>query len=1274
MKDDFWKMKKTIVSILLLVLSLNIFAQGDFESLMKQGQQATKDGKYLLSVLKYKKASELQPLNENPIIQVSWNYLLLKNFDEAKKYAVKAFYLNQSNLSCHSMVGYVMMSQGESGGEKYLQEGIALSPPEYKEYFLADFQDLREAGIAPDVFTSEAIDNYFSQKENWHLDANWLFESISRFYAGEINMGQIISRLKTSPIPIVFKTYYIKLFSGALANSGYNDDVKSLVLVGKSIQTPDAVTEKYIQTSLIANLMRVSNYAGDFEQTTKYFKEIDDQNWERLDYMNLSHPLAECWLLASQAYNSVGEINAQENVGKQLIAVSGTYQDPWYHANGYNSLGIAKLNSTLSSDRSAALSHLQTALKMAQSNGFQSLIPSIAANLALSYWQHGKQEEAKRAYIKLSKDAIAMKDFLSAELYLNNLASLYFFNKDYRNAAIHFQESINIIEQYRSKIPNESKMTFLQARQSSYTFLTSCLVKLGDRKALFRTQEDQRARVLADQLKRTESPQQLTLAQFQRTLSPDQAAIYYTLMEAGVVVIHVVTANESYAIQHEAFDAFIAFKNKYLSRIKSSYKSREGFKPALANRMEGGIQIIENNKARLINGEDFEMIIQFSRELLQKENEAYDAIRKDFLSMLYKFLIAPVESRIGSKTKLLISPDGLLNFVPFEVLTNGAGNYLAQTHELSYIQSGSVYQSLLTRNYSDNRKGMLAFGGALYEKMNVEAKPMRSIQRMNEVKLNVEQKLISGQSMREEYAAIGFGKMNYLPGTLAEVNSLSGIVPNSTVYRGAEFDESFIKKLSNSGEMSQYQVVHFATHGFSLPAVPALSGIATSIFPNEKNGEDGYLTVNELAKLNLKADFAVLSACETGLGKIYGGEGVFGLTQALLVAGANEVAVSLWPVSDQGTMYFMTGMYDLVVKGKFSYSEAMTEMKRQFIAGKFGEQFKHPVYWAPFVHYGKTNAAVNSTATQAATINAANRIDNTTTLALHRESVYRMAISPDSQLAATGDDEGRVLVWDINTLQPTTEFTFQDNLKGLHFNETGTAAYTYSSYNELIKHDLSTGQASIVLPKGAGDVTYTRDWKKGIEIVAVKNHLIEFIDLETGELVSSMNLGESGYVADLIPLPDQDRFILSFITWGHKDDRVMVYELSSKKLLQTIKTEAVNIYYSPEENAVLAIQARGNYAVKKIDLATGEINVLNVDRGNTLVMTGGGKFMTNKYLHLNNEGIHFIHGIESGNKLSQVELKGFEFPKKSLSEGKVLMMDSSGLLRVFDVQTGKLIK
>lgn len=189
-----------------------------------------------------------------------------------------------------------------------------------------------------------------------------------------------------------------------------------------------------------------------------------------------------------------------------------------------------------------------------------------------------------------------------------------------------------------------------------------------------------------------------------------------------------------------------------------------------------------------------------------------------------------------------------------------------------------------------------------------------------------------------------------LPGTLAEVVSIGKGVPGSVVITGADASERKVKQLSRDGALDQYRVLHFATHGVMVPAAPELAAIVLSEAGSTTSNEDGYLTMDEIAALGIQADFVDLSACETGLGRIYAGEGVVGLTQAFIVAGANGLSVSLWQVADDSTRELMVGMYRLVAERGLSHARAMTEMKRAFI--KNGA-YQAPFYWAPFVYYGR---------------------------------------------------------------------------------------------------------------------------------------------------------------------------------------------------------------------------------------------------------------------------------------------------------------------------------
>jgi len=312
-----------------------------------------------------------------------------------------------------------------------------------------------------------------------------------------------------------------------------------------------------------------------------------------------------------------------------------------------------------------------------------------------------------------------------------------------------------------------------------------------------------------------------------------------------------------------------------------------------------------------------------------------------------------MEGQIKGKKNIIIVPDGILAFVPFETLIGGNGKYLVEDFHVSYVQSMGIREFISERQYKKDRKPLLAFGGAIYDEVAYDVDMVENKTQLAFLTRNIYADLENQRSVRNAYGALGYGPWDNLPGTLSEVRNIKSVVKKADIFTGINVTERNIKEFSGNGKLSEYKILHFATHGLVVPEVPELSAVVLSQFENEQGRDDGYLRMGEIVELDIKADFVNLSACDTGLGKIYGGEGVVGLTQSFLLAGANAVSVSLWEVSDESTSQFMVSMYNRVQDKDISYADAMTGVKRRFISGDFGDKYKSPYYWAPFVYYGK---------------------------------------------------------------------------------------------------------------------------------------------------------------------------------------------------------------------------------------------------------------------------------------------------------------------------------
>ena len=167
---------------------------------------------------------------------------------------------------------------------------------------------------------------------------------------------------------------------------------------------------------------------------------------------------------------------------------------------------------------------------------------------------------------------------------------------------------------------------------------------------------------------------------------------------------------------------------------------------------------------------------------------------------------------------------------------------------------------------------------------------------------------------------------------------------NAEIYLRNDATEENVKR---EGELKKFNYIHFATHGIIDESKPDFSSLVLT--RNNNSEEDGFLRASEIFNLNLNADLVVLSACQTGLGKLIRGEGMVGLTRAFMYAGTPTVLVSLWSVSDVSTATLMGEFYRNLVKEKLSKTDALRKAQLSLLGN---EKFAHPFYWAPFVLVG----------------------------------------------------------------------------------------------------------------------------------------------------------------------------------------------------------------------------------------------------------------------------------------------------------------------------------
>ena len=323
--------------------------------------------------------------------------------------------------------------------------------------------------------------------------------------------------------------------------------------------------------------------------------------------------------------------------------------------------------------------------------------------------------------------------------------------------------------------------------------------------------------------------------------------------------------------------------------------------------------------------------------------------------ILRYLLIHPLTEAIGDHERLLISPSGLLAYVPFDTLREPNGATILNRYAISLTPSLLTTLALAKRPEATYERAFLGFGGAVYDprSYNQDIAGSSSMKAQLEVATAVRGAQVAGS--RSPFAGWSRGPASNLAGTKAEVELLSELIPESTVVIGRDVSEPFIRKMADAGDLRRNRVLHFAVHGSAVAIMPELSCILLSwegeLTPELPAERDGRLQIGEFEELSLRAELVTFSACETGLGAIIAGEGVIGLTGSLLTAGADGVLASLWPVSDFSTVYFMRRFYEMHLIEGMPSDLAIAQVKRDMEAGKLAG-YQHPQYWAPFNLYG----------------------------------------------------------------------------------------------------------------------------------------------------------------------------------------------------------------------------------------------------------------------------------------------------------------------------------
>ncbi|NEP60973.1 MAG: tetratricopeptide repeat protein [Symploca sp. SIO2G7] len=379
---------------------------------------------------------------------------------------------------------------------------------------------------------------------------------------------------------------------------------------------------------------------------------------------------------------------------------------------------------------------------------------------------------------------------------------------------------------------------------------------------------------------------------------------------------------------------------------------------------QGEPQWVDLGAAEPIN----QLITEF-RTALQNSSPKIKTIARQ----LDEQLMQPIRPLLGNNRNLLLSPDSQLNLIPFAALVDESDRYLLENYTITYLTSGrdllklqlsvpSRSQPLIVANPDYSSSGKTGGRGDAETRIEGDAGTEKTRNRRS-----------------NDFTNFQFGP---LPGTKQEALAIAPMLPEARLLTESQATENAIKQVQSPS------ILHIATHGFFLKDIervaapdyanpfssranigveyssgtssppkianlenPLLrSGLALAGINLRQSGtEDGVLTALETAGLNLSGTkLVVLSACETGVGDIANGEGVYGLRRALVMAGAESQLFSLWKVDDTGTKDLMVKYYQRLLNNE-GRSQALRQTQLEMLRN---QNYQHPYYWAAFIPSG----------------------------------------------------------------------------------------------------------------------------------------------------------------------------------------------------------------------------------------------------------------------------------------------------------------------------------
>jgi len=732
---------------------------------------------------------------------------------------------------------------------------------------------------------------------------------------------------------------------------------QALIAYQKGLEYANKAGTPVRKATILNNIGTLYSQTGNTARALEYYEESLAIRKDILPPSQLTTLYSN---IANRRFD-LGEVQQAANYYETILSIREEQGNMTEVAKTF--IDLAKVEENLQNWHTA-LDYANRAFGIADSTNDYSLLSDASIWLGYINSSMGNANQALAHFRK----SLAYSRFLSKRNQIRPLTRLAkaFDEQDSDSALVYGQEAIALIEEGRSRTGSYSaiKADYFEKYSDFYIDVASWVLKYRDDiSEAYALVEQAKARTLADELVQASQrideqlPDSVRIERNQKLAAIDKL---YSQLQA-VENPEKRTQLESQIRKGEL--EYAAFQNE-LHRRYPDYKKLELQEPislheaqSLADSQTAILEYAMNEERMVVFliAEGETAVHQYQLSELESEYDIFinelvqeykDAIlahagrsELDLLSdRLYRILMEPFEEQLTQYSNILVVPDGPLAYLPFEALRHNS-IYLIEQYNIKYIPSVTSL-TLLKEPEREQEKQLLAVAAS--EMINLNTETGRQV-----------------------------NSLSSLPFTLVEVDSIASHFNSVTKLKEESLTEAALKQHLNEG----YRFIHLATHGYIDEDHPNQSGLRlTGTQDLEASAaEDGLLKSSEIYRLNLNSDMVVLSACNTGLGKVVKGEGMLGLQRSFFYAGTASVVVSLWNVYDRSTAHLMNEFYKAILSGEHAADGSWTDRFLRWVGWEnsmpFGEKasamraaklsmidhplYNHPVYWAPFIVVGR---------------------------------------------------------------------------------------------------------------------------------------------------------------------------------------------------------------------------------------------------------------------------------------------------------------------------------